>query len=299
MFLKPCFLYFVTFVFLTACSNEFDGKDGIKTVYFPNSKIVKQVVEYKDGKRIGELKEYYRNGTLSIKQRYKNDTLTDTSFFYHENGNLKYIQILKDFKKEGTWKKFNEQGKVYEEINFKDDELNGPSTTYTYRTGRVLKKLNYKEGEMEGKQEYFYNNGKPKMTTVYHNGTQTIGTEEWTESGEKLNTDFKINVIERNGVCEFEVGIGFDQRQEHFRCLRIGDDLLHLRDREISARATHLGWLEIEDPITDAFLRPSEILFRKLILHRRTVVVDGIRSVHEDAMSHGASLNQQRHNRQD
>lgn len=198
MFLKPCFLYFVTFVFLTACSNEFDGKDGIKTVYFPNSKIVKQVVEYKDGKRIGELKEYFRNGTLSIKQRYKNDTLTDTSFFYHENGNLKYIQILKDFKKEGTWKKFNEQGKVYEEINFKDDELDGPSITYTYRTGRVLKKLNYKEGEMEGKQEYFYNNGKPKMTTVYHNGTQTIGTEEWTESGEKLNTDFKINVIERN-----------------------------------------------------------------------------------------------------
>ena len=97
------------------------------------------------------------------------------------------MQILKDFKREGTWKKFNEKGKAYEEINFKDNELHGPTIEYTYRTGRVLKRLNYKNGKQDEKQEYFYSNGKPKATTFYYDGSQSVGTEEWTDDGEKIN----------------------------------------------------------------------------------------------------------------
>lgn len=197
MLIKGAFSFLFLFTFLS-CSNEFDGSDGIKTVYFPNSEIVKQIVEYKDGKRIGVLKEYYKNGNLRVKQNYKNDTLNDSAFFYHENGKLQYLQILKDFKKEGTWQKFNEQGNVYEEMNFKDDLLHGEVITYTYRSGRLLKRLNYRNGQQEGKQEYFYNNGKQKTITYYHDGNQSIGTEEWTDRGEKIDNDFKINVVERN-----------------------------------------------------------------------------------------------------
>jgi antitoxin component YwqK of YwqJK toxin-antitoxin module len=142
MNLKTTTLLFGIILLGSSC-NKFDGKDGIKTVYFPESEIVQQIVEYKDGKRIGELKEFYRNGNLKVRQYYKNDSLTDSAFFYYENGNLQYTQYLKDFKKEGTWKKYNEQGKVYEEINFKDDYLDGYTTTYTYRTGRVLQRLHY------------------------------------------------------------------------------------------------------------------------------------------------------------
>jgi antitoxin component YwqK of YwqJK toxin-antitoxin module len=189
----------VIFLFaLSSCSNKFDGKDGIKTVYFPNTEKIQQVVEFKDGKRIGELKEYYRNGNLKVRQYYKNDTLNDSAFFYHENGNIQYIQYLKNFKKEGTWKKFNEQGKLYEEINFRDDYLEGVSTKYTYRTGRLLQRLNYVSGMKEGKQQFFYNNGKPKAILYYHYDKPAMGTEEWDEQGEKINNDFKIFVREQN-----------------------------------------------------------------------------------------------------
>lgn len=116
-------------LFISSCSNKFDGKDGIKTVYFPNSEIVKQVVGYKDGKRIGELREYYRNGNLKVRQYYKNDTLTDSCITYYENGNLQLIQFIKNKNKEGAWKKFNEQGKLFEEVNYKNDERDGYSTS--------------------------------------------------------------------------------------------------------------------------------------------------------------------------
>lgn len=196
--MKLIYLFLAIAIVLQSCSNKFDGKDGVKTVYFPNSEIVQQVVEYKDGKRIGELKEYYRNGKLKVRQYYKDDRLNDSAFFYHENGNIKYFQYLKDSKKEGTWKKYNEQGKVYEEISFKNDYLDGYTTTYTYRTGHVIQRLHYKDGMKEGKQELFYNNGKPKAILYYHYSKPCVGTEEWDEQGGKINNDFKISIREEN-----------------------------------------------------------------------------------------------------
>ena len=211
-------------ILTSSCSNEFDGKDGVKTVYFPNSKIVQQIVEYKDGKRIGELKEFYRNGKLKVRQYYKNDTLNDSAFFYHENGKLKYFQYMKDFKKNGTWKKYNEDGKVYEEINFKDDYLNGYSTTYTYRSGKVLKKLHYEDGMKEGKQEFFHNNGKPKAITYFYHNKPTIGTEEWDERGEKIDHSFQIYVKEKNRLLlenklEFIVKLEKPHADDEVYCL--------------------------------------------------------------------------------
>jgi len=185
---------------ISSCSNEFDGQDGIKTVYFPNSEKIQQIVEYKDGKRIGELKEYYRDGTLKVRQYYKDDKLTDSAFFYHKNGKLQYFQYIKNSKKEGVWKKYNEQGKVYEEISFKNDMLDSTSTTYTYRTGKVLKRFNYNNGMKHGKQEEYYNNGNLKYICYYENNKPCKGTEEWRENGEKINNDFKISIKERNKI---------------------------------------------------------------------------------------------------
>jgi antitoxin component YwqK of YwqJK toxin-antitoxin module len=181
-----------------SCSKKYDGKDGIKTVYFPNSEKIQQVVEYREGKRIGELKEFYRNGNLKVRQFYKNDTLNDSSFYYYENGNIKSIQYLKNFKKEGAWKNFNEKGELYEETNYVENQKEGVSTKYTYRTGRLLQKLNYVSDMKEGKQEIFYNNGKPKAILYYHYDRPCMGTEEWNERGEIINNDFKITVRESN-----------------------------------------------------------------------------------------------------
>lgn len=189
----------IVFIF-TSCSNAFDGKNGINTYYYENSKKIKQTVEFKDGKRHGELKEYYRNGILKVRQYYKNDTLNDSSFFYHENGNLSYFQYLKNFEKEGTWKKYNKQGKVYEEINFKDDYKEGKHNIYTYKTLKLLESYNYSNGMKEGEQKLFYNNGNPKAVLYYHYDKPCLGTIEWSENGDKIDNDFKISYREQNNL---------------------------------------------------------------------------------------------------
>jgi antitoxin component YwqK of YwqJK toxin-antitoxin module len=198
MQLNRLFFYFLLTVFIVSCSDKFDGKNGTKTVYFPNSTIVKQVVHYKEGKREGELKEYYRNGNLKTRQFYKNDTLNDSSFSYFENGKMSTMQFLKNHKKEGTWKAFNEQGQLFVEVNYKNDELDGYSKKYTYRSLKLIEQLHYKNGHKDGKQEVYYPNGKLKSLTYFSNNNPCLGTEEWNEKGEEIDNDFKIVVTEEN-----------------------------------------------------------------------------------------------------
>lgn len=199
---------------LYSCSNESDGKNGLKTIYFPGTNNVCQTIDYKDGKRNGWLKEYYKNGNLKVRQYFLNDTLNDSSICHYENGKIFSIHIFKNGMKEGCWKKFSKEGNLYSEIYFKDDELDGTSITYTYRSGRILKRLNYRNGVKHGKQEHFHNNGKPKSISYYYKGEPCLGTEEWNDYGKKLNHDFKFFVEEQNKVL-MENTLRFLIRLEH------------------------------------------------------------------------------------
>ncbi len=195
--LKLVFSVFILAAFYS-CSPSFDGKNGLNIVHFPNSEKVMMTAEFKDGKRDGELKEYYKNGKLKTHQHYVNDKLEDSSLLYYENGVLGELQYFKDHKREGTWKKFNKEGKVISEINYKNNELDGLSATYTYRTCKLQKRMNYRNGLLDGKQEVYYDNGKPQSITYYAGDHPCKGTQEWSETGEKINHDFKITVVEEN-----------------------------------------------------------------------------------------------------
>jgi antitoxin component YwqK of YwqJK toxin-antitoxin module len=197
------FKYFVIAVcslFLASCSGDFDGKNGVKTIKFPDVDKVCQLIEYKDGRKNGTLKEFFKNGNLKTIQHFKDDKNVDSAIYYHPNGQLSAIQIHKDGKKTGCWQKFNEQGKCYSKISFEDDLLNGPSQTFSYKSLRLIENYNFKYGLKHGKQETFYNSGKPKSIAYYYDDQPGLGTEEYSENSERLNDDFAVKVTESNKV---------------------------------------------------------------------------------------------------
>lgn len=195
--MKFSFILLVTFLFV-ACTNTFDGKNGTRIAYFKNTKKISQSVEYKNGHINGLWKEFYETGTLKFCKHYVNDTLQDSSIFYHKNGQISVVEIFRKGKKHGCWKKFNENGKMYGETNFKENSLDGRCNTYTYYSGRPLKLLNYKNNLKDGVQKVFYDNGEQKSISYYSEGKPCKGLEEWTESGKKIINDFKITVVEQN-----------------------------------------------------------------------------------------------------
>jgi antitoxin component YwqK of YwqJK toxin-antitoxin module len=186
--------------FISSCSKKFDGKNGTRTIYYEGTDKVSQSIEYKNGKKEGWWLEFYENGNPKVKSFYVNDSLQDSSVYHHKNGALSDIQFYKKGKREGCWKKFNEKGMLVHEANYMNNYKEGISKTYTYNSGRLLEQLNFKEGIKEGKQEYFYNSGKPKCVCYFHNNHPCLGLQEWTESGKKINTDFKISISELNRV---------------------------------------------------------------------------------------------------
>lgn len=194
----PRFIPFMLLVFLCYCNSRTGESDGVKTIYFEGTQKIRQTITYKDGLRNGEMKEFFPNGNLKAKQFYRNDTVIDTLFFYHSNGQLAEYQIVKDRKKFGCWRKYNKSGRMYSEINFKDGVFDGTSSVYSYNNGKLLERYNFEKGSKHGKQETFYNNGRQKYVAYFYHDQACLGTEEWSERGEKINNDFKISVTEQN-----------------------------------------------------------------------------------------------------
>lgn len=193
------FIFLLLSAFCFSCKDLLDDKDK-KIIYFPESEVIKQSVEFKDGKKHGDFREFYRNGNPKAIQHYRNDTLTDTSFFFHESGILASYQIMENNIKTGCWKKFNKAGKEYWNACFKNGLLDGKAEEYSYKSIKLLMRKTYKAGREEGKQEYYYPNGKPKCMVYFEGGFAIPGTQEWKDSGREVNNDFKINVTEKNAV---------------------------------------------------------------------------------------------------
>ncbi|MDF2450024.1 MAG: hypothetical protein K0R26_2528 [Bacteroidota bacterium] len=198
--MKFTYLILFSISILYSCSNSFDGKNGVKTVLFPGTDKVCQTVEFKNGKKHGVLKEYFENGNLKTIQHFKEGKNVDSALYYHLNGNLAAIQIHNEGNKSGCWKKFNETGKLYSEMCFDNDLLDGQVLNYSYKSLHLIEHYNFKKGSKHGRQETFYNSGKRKSISFYSNNNLCIGTEEWYENGQVIDNDFAINYTEQNKV---------------------------------------------------------------------------------------------------
>lgn len=181
-----------------SCKNE--PKSNIKTVYYPGTEKIHQLITYQDTVKDGEAKEFFPNGKLKSRRFYVRDVLDDTTFIYHDNGQLRSLQMYKNKKADGVWKEFNKEGKLYSEICFKDGLFEGTSTVYTYRTGKVQERITFNRGIKNGLEEFYYPNGNPKSKILYNSGEPCRNIEEWYDGGEKVKNDFKISITESNDV---------------------------------------------------------------------------------------------------
>ena len=188
------------FVLIVSCGSKREELEGVKTVYFPGTDIIKQSVEYKNGKKNGYFREYYRKGNLKARQFYVNDTLDDTTQIYYPSGILQTQHMYKNKIKHGCWQEYNKEGQLYSEMFFKEGMLDSTCSKYSYKSVRLLTRVSYIKGAKNGVEEQYYASGKPKSRQYYVKGQLCRGTEEWYESGKKIDNDFKIHVQESNAT---------------------------------------------------------------------------------------------------
>lgn len=143
-----------------------DIKEGASYYYF-ESGAVKEIINYKNGKRSGAGKEFNREGNVITLYEFYNDYMIDRQYVN---------RYTRDGLKQGTWMEFYSDGKVKSERNFVNDTINGYAKEFN-RKGEITESLLYDRGNLKQPEKNveitlderidYYDNGKPKRKGFY------------------------------------------------------------------------------------------------------------------------------------
>ena len=107
---------------------------------------------------------------------------------------------VQDGKKEGLVKVLNEEGVLFAELVYKNDQLNGECTFY--EDGEIKEKIVY-ENDIANGWSLFFEDGKETQEYLYENGKKTksrkrINDNAWKESDIENESDYKIFALDEN-----------------------------------------------------------------------------------------------------
>jgi antitoxin component YwqK of YwqJK toxin-antitoxin module len=97
-------------------------KAGEKPVYSENGKL-HFIVEYKDGKANGRVREYYPDGKLYMDAIYKDDHRHGKCIHYFKNGKPFSVSYYIDGAKDSIETKYNEKGQILAFVPYKNDKV--------------------------------------------------------------------------------------------------------------------------------------------------------------------------------
>ena len=101
---------------------EISGKDGLQTSYWEDGRSVRSQVNYQNGIKHGQARQFYRNGKQQMEINYVNGS------------------------REGITKVFYEDGNLYRESPYVNDQLNGIQLIY-HPNGQVAAEIPYRNDE--------------------------------------------------------------------------------------------------------------------------------------------------------
>ncbi|HLP11708.1 MAG TPA: hypothetical protein VK177_07205 [Flavobacteriales bacterium] len=160
--------------------------------------VVKEEGRYREGKKTGQWKTYYKSGKVKTISNFREGRQTGKFIEYFESGCISEEGEFGGMHYTGTYKMYWENGRVRQEKNFNErGELHG-DLTYNYPNGKPEMEGAYENGKPKMLVRYF-NNGDVKEKTVYaEKGPETTVYDTRTGSNEdlkKYETDCKGNSL--------------------------------------------------------------------------------------------------------
>jgi len=106
-------------------------RDGVVIYYHLNGQIDSEV-NYRKGKIVGNLKEYYENSSMGKK------------------GAIRRITPYANGKKDGLVKEYYQNGQIWRTTSYKKGKREGKQIEYSAKTGKVVSTAMYKNDELVG-----------------------------------------------------------------------------------------------------------------------------------------------------
>lgn len=178
--------------------NAVDGdnlKQGpwVKFVPGDNTKITEEG-NYKDSKKEGVWKEYYKNGNLKSEITYVNNKPDGYAKLYYESGKLSEEGIWKGTKWVGSYKYYHENGKPKYEFAYTDDGKRTGKQKYYHENGKIAIEGEWKEGKEAGLIKEYFPDGSLKSEKNFSDGKLDEGSvKNYTQNETAVKTDVKQN----------------------------------------------------------------------------------------------------------
>jgi uncharacterized protein len=158
------------------------------------------------GKREGEWKWFYNDGTLKELTRYENGLRQGVSELYHPNGKVQYKFSYKEDEMEGEFTGYKLHGGINETATMKAGKLDGPAKLY-FADGTIRAELEYKLGKMNGELRQYTIDGKIYSKSTQLNDKSNGPASQYFPSG-KTDNEGAYKNDERFGPWKFYWGNG-------------------------------------------------------------------------------------------
>lgn len=147
--------------------NEDGQRIGYWEEYYADGSV-KSKGKYKDGIKIGEWSHFFANGTLEQKGKYTKDGKPSGLWvWYYENGNVLREENFRKGLEDGSFIEYSRSGEVITKGDYLDGKKEG---FWYYETGDYREEGNYRDDRREGVWKYYYNNGTLLFQGEYIDG---------------------------------------------------------------------------------------------------------------------------------
>jgi antitoxin component YwqK of YwqJK toxin-antitoxin module len=127
--------------------------------------------------------EYYQDGSVKSQTPVKNGKRNGLVRNFNENGKLlSTAEYVEDLREGWLINYSTENYKPMLKAYFKKDTQNGPVIQY-YQEGMLFRESNYVKGRLDGLVKTYWPNGKLKAENFYQMGKPAIGLKEYKSDG--------------------------------------------------------------------------------------------------------------------
>ena len=150
---------------------------------------------YVNGVHDGDWSFWHDNGQLAKKVTFKQGRAEGAWEAHRADGSLAAKKTYKDNLREGTWVMYYDDGKTPKvEQTYVASQLNGPRKTY-FENGKLWQQAEYKDGKLEGTVTEWNDKGD-KVAEASFSGDKLNGKLiRWSSEGEKTEQTFKDNKL--------------------------------------------------------------------------------------------------------
>ena len=125
---------------------------------------------YKNNKKNGVWKKYYKSGSIKSEITYLNNIPTGYAKFYYENGNVSEEGIWKINKWTGNYKYYFKNGNIAYDWNYNNNGKRTGTQKYYHDNGNLMIEGDWDNGKESGVLKEYYADGSLKAEKNFANG---------------------------------------------------------------------------------------------------------------------------------